>query len=267
MRSQARRYKKPPEKVQEAIARAVLPLLPTPDVPIETRGTSGRSTLIRSGLVDTLCRLKFLGYSNYRAAQTLKVSHDVVDSFVKTSEYEAAYTLKREMFLNGVGDMMRELALEVLGECIVGKVDDMRDKRTKPALRNQIRNELIELGRDLLKGRATGGADAALKAMYEKAIKRKQADGSEITETYRITGPPVDAAPPGWPTESPAGGETPAAIDRPGAAGGGERPAASEGGSGGAGSDGGDGEGGVRAEPGGTAAASEPAAEGSGEGG
>lgn len=258
MRSQARRYKKPPEKVQEAIARAVLPLLTQPDMPVETRGPYGKSTLIRSGLVDTLCRLKFLGYSNYRAAQTLKVSHDVVDSFVKTSEYEATYTLKRELFLNSVGDTMRELVLEVLGECIVGKVDDMRDKRTRAPLRNQIRNELIELGRDLLKGRATGGADAALKAMYEKAIKRKAADGSEITETYRITGEPVAGAPPGWPTEPAAGSETPAAVDRPGAASGGERPAAPEGDAGGAGSDSGDGAGGIRAEPGGTTSASEP---------
>lgn len=262
MSKRSRKYHKPPEKVQEIIAKALLPHLPHAEVPIAAQGTLGDHALVRSGLVDALCRLIYLGYSNFRAAGQLGVSHDMVDKLVAKPEFRDYYRQKLEIFTQTVGEEMKQLVLEVLGECIVGKVDDMRDKRTKPALRNQIRNELIELGRDLLKGRATGGADAALKAMYEKAIQRKQADGSTITETYRLTGPPVAAAPPGWPTEPAAGGEVAAPERGSGAASGSLGVGEAESGAGGAGSDGGDGEAGVRTEPGEPAAASEPATEG-----
>lgn len=264
MSKRSRRYRKPPDSVQEIVAKALIPSLPKAEVPIVATGTLGSHALVRSGLLDALCRLMYLGYSNFRAAETLGVSHDMVDKLVVKPEFRDYYRQKMEIFINGVGEEMRTLVLEVMGEAIVGKVDDMRDKRTKPALRNQIRNELIELGRDLLKGKATGGADAALKAMYEKAIKRRNPDGSETTETYRVSGPPLANAPAGWPSEQAAGGEVAEAEYRSGTEGGSIGPGEAANSAGSVGGNSRDGESGVRAEPDDHPEASEPASEGSG---
>jgi len=176
-------------QVARAVEESLLPVVQArAGVPTRGSGTDAQNTVVKEGLQSSVLWLKFCGVSNRMVAQKLALSKDAVNRFVKSDYFIQLYDSNRSEMLGRVDEASRERLQEVTLEALEVKIDLMRNTHS-PALRNKIASELLDLGLDAAKA-VHGGASAAIVAVYERAKRRKNADGSVTTEKVRVTGPP-----------------------------------------------------------------------------
>ena len=152
--------------------------------------------MLDESLRDKLCMLVFVGLSQREIARRLGVDKNTVMRTIKSEAFQVEYARQRDILLAKVNEHIVMRLDEIALECVELKIDIMRAsgryaKRVKPPLQNQVANELLELWSNAKRNAKGGGLPDEFKAIWERAIKRKQADGTTITERVRLTGPPA----------------------------------------------------------------------------
>lgn len=213
------------KEFKEAIARMVEDEFPTlpPTSPFDSNSPLSHkapdNALVNYGLTDYVCWLVFVGRRPEQIGQKLGVSKETVQRLVQTPYFKALYESKLDTMRGMVDQKARERVQEIVMEAIEFLYDAMTGKthdRVAMPQRIEIAKYFHTLGQKMLTTGAGGPSDI-IKAIYEKSVTRKNADGTQTTIRAVLQGSPqavsphahdLEASGEGFGSEHPAGSES-----------------------------------------------------------
>lgn len=173
--------------MKEMVAAALVGAIPVLE-PVDMNSLRGHeSSIVRSGLAETIVTYVFSGLSNVAIGKRTGVGVDTVDRFLRTPYFQALYASKREMLLSGVEEMQRERIQEILMQAVEKKYTIMMDEHTSRGLADKIATDFIQMGERMLK-MGKGRTSDALAAIFEQTLKQRGKNGQETTSTVRVSG-------------------------------------------------------------------------------
>ena len=157
------------------------------DVPTVATGPGVAIQWQKSGLRESLAWCIFCGLSARAAAKKLNLAVSTTQKYVKTPEFVQFYENHKGQLLNKVNEGAQERFQETLMWAVNEKI--RLAKRTRnDHLKNKVLSELIELGLETFKGTRASFSEE-LTTIWERARKRRDAQGNEVTEKVTIKGP------------------------------------------------------------------------------
>lgn len=145
----------------------------------------GAERMERTALMEVLFLYSFSGMSTREIADHMAIDRRLIKRVMLDPRYAQAYDLFKREIVGKIADALTQRVSETMIDALELKITLMKKAKSE-WLKNQIANEILEMGKEITHGKGSGLSDQ-LTAIWQRAIKKSLPDGTTVTETQTLT--------------------------------------------------------------------------------
>lgn len=145
----------------------------------------GAERMERSALMEVLFLYSFAGLKVQQIAARMAIDQRMIRRVMVDPRYAQGYDIFKRDLMGKISDAMTMRVQETMIDALELKIRLMRKAKSE-WLRNQIANEILAMGQEIVAGTGKGLSDQTT-AIWQRMMKRVMPDGTKVTETQTLT--------------------------------------------------------------------------------